>query len=652
MFRKISDHIIKRKFTYGFAAMVLLTGGYFGVKSLENGTAATHYVLAAAQKGTLITSVSGSGQISASDQIDIKPKVSGDVLNVAVKNGQEVKAGDVIARIDATDTYKAVRDAQVNVESAQLSLDKLKQPSSDSILQAENSLTAAQNSLAKLKLSQQTSYQNALDAKQKAEDNISKGYEDAYNTITSIFLDLPNAMSGLDNVLHGYEISDHEPSVGGRQDNTSALASSTYPDSQTRLSLFKNSAENDYATASAKYDTASADYKSTSGYSDEAAIDSLLDETVDMVKAVAQATKSENTYLGTWVDLRTEQKWSIFPEVTDYQKDLSTYLGTVNSDLSKVLSSQSSVQDNADAFENAETDISTMDQNNPIDLAAAEASIQEKQNSLDSLKAGPDALDLRSSELSLQQKVNALNDARAKLVDYTVRAPFDGVIVAVNAKKGDAASSGTAIVTLITKQSIAEVSLNEVDAAKVKVGQKATLTFDAVSDLSITGEVADMDSLGTVSQGVVTYNVKISFDTQDDRIKSGMSTSVSIITDAKSDVLVVPNAAVKSSAAGSYVELPDETVDETAAASSSGVVLKNPLRQQLVQVGDANDSQTEITSGLNEGDLVVVRTITPTTTSATSSSSQNRSILGGSTGGAVRINTGGGGFGGGVPRGD
>lgn len=643
MFKKISTHIIKRKFTYGFAAVVLLTGGYFGVKSLDNGAAATRYVLAAAEKGTLITSVFGSGQISASDQIDIKPKVSGDVLSVAVKNGQGVKAGDIIARIDASDANKAVRDARVNVESAQLSLDKLKQPSSDSILQAENSLTAAQNSLAKLKLSQQTSYQNALDSKQKAEDNITKGYEDAYNTITDVFLDLPNVMSGLDDVLHGYEISDHEPSVGGQQDNTSALMSSTYTDDQTQLSFYKNTAENDYSTASTKYDTASTDYKNTSGYSDEAAIDSLLDETVDMVKAVAQATKSENTYLGTWVDFRTAQKWDVFSEVTNYQKSLSTYLGTVNGDISKVSSAQSTAQDNTDALKNAETDITTMDQNNPIDLAAAEASIQEKQNSLDSLKAGPDALDLRSSELSLQQRVNALNDARAKLADYTVRAPFDGVIVKVDAKKGDAASSGTAIATLITKQSVADISLNEVDAAKVKVGQKVTLTFDAVSDLSITGEVADVDSLGTVSQGVVTYNVKITFDTQDDRIKSGMSTSVSIITDVKSDVIVVPNAAVKSSAAGSYVEIPDETVDQTAATSASGIVLTKPLRQQLVQVGDANDSQTEITSGLNEGDLVVVRTIAPTT--GKTATTQSNSLLGGSTGGAVRAT---GGFGGGA----
>ena len=99
---------------------------------------------------------------------------------------------------------------------------------------------------------------------------------------------------------------------------------------------------------------------------------------------------------------------------------------------------------------------------------------------------------------------------------------------------------------LITKQKIAEISLNEVDAAKVKVGQKVTLTFDAIDGLSITGEVSEIDALGTVSQGVVTYGVKIAFDTQDERVKSGMSVSAAIITDVKQNVLLVPNAAVKS----------------------------------------------------------------------------------------------------------
>src|SRR5207248_903868 len=105
---------------------------------------------------------------------------------------------------------------------------------------------------------------------------------------------------------------------------------------------------------------------------------------------------------------------------------------------------------------------------------------------------------------------------------------------------------------------------------------KATLTFDAIPDLTISGTVAEIDSLGTVSQGVVTYNVKISFDTQDSRIKGAMSVSAAIITEVKQDVLVVLNSAVKSSSGASYVEMFDTPLAAPTDVSlgSSGSISK------------------------------------------------------------------------------
>jgi HlyD family secretion protein len=102
------------------------------------------------------------------------------------------------------------------------------------------------------------------------------------------------------------------------------------------------------------------------------------------------------------------------------------------------------------------------------------------------------------------------------------------------------------VATLITKQKIAQVSLNEVDITKIKSGQKVNITFDAIENLNITGQVLDVDLVGTVSQGVVSYNVKIGLDIDDERIKSGMSVSASIITDIRQDVVSVPVTANKN----------------------------------------------------------------------------------------------------------
>lgn len=191
---------------------------------------------------------------------------------------------------------------------------------------------------------------------------------------------------------------------------------------------------------------------------------------------------------------------------------------------------------------------------------------------------------------------------------------------------------------MITKQKVVELSLNEVDAAAVKVGQKVTLTFDAVEDLSLTGKVASIDTIGTVSSGVVSYTVDISFDTQDDRVKSGMSANATIITEVKTDVLTVPSAAVKSQNDTNYVLVFETPIDSTTGSQGTPSTVA-PV-QKTVTTGIAGDSTIEILSGIEEGTQVVTKTMTGTTAAkTTTTTSSNRqttsaaSLLSGNGGG-------------------
>ncbi len=299
-------------------------------------------------------------------------------------------------------------------------------------------------------------------------------------------------------------------------------------------------------------------------------------------------------------DKLTERSLRVNSQANTYLDNLNTYTGQTATSLSNLLS------------------IKTTIQTNQQNIISAERTIEEKIESLVKLKSGTDPLDIKSQELSVEQKQHALSDAREKLADYFMRAPFDGAIAAVSLKKGDSVSSGLAAFTLVARQRLAEISLNEVDVAKIKVGQKVVLKFDALPDLSLTGGVAEISSLGTVSQGVVSYSVKIGFDAQDDSIKPGMSVAAAIITAAKPDVLLVPNAAVKSlNGSGYYVE-----------------ILNNGQPQsQSVQIGLANDSFTEITAGLKAGDQVVTQTINAGSAAAKSSPAGGNIIQ---TGGALR----------------
>ena len=586
MFQKILNYLIKHKIIIGLIVVVLAIGGYFIFKSFASTPAAARYVIATVGKGTLITSVSGTGQISVTNQVEVKAKASGDPYNIPIVAGQEVKTGAILAQINAKDALKAVRDAKANLDSAKLSLEKLQEPAD------QLSITQAQNSLAQ-----------AQEAKQQAEDDLKKSYDDGFNTVSNVFLQFPNIITGLEDVLFGNELG------GSTQWNIDYYANAV-PFDEAKIFEYKDLTLKSVQAARAEFDKNFSDYKTANRSSDISIIESLLDETYNTSKVFSEAIKNTNNYIQFYEDVlaRHNQKPAV---AADTQlATLNTYTGQVNTHLLNLLSILNAIASDKTSIVNSER------------------TITEKTQSLAKLQADIDPLDLKTQELSIQQRQNALWDASEKLADYTVRAPFDGVIAVVSVQKGDSISSGTAIATLITKQKTAEISLNEVDVAKIKVSQKATLTFDAIDSLSITGEVAEIDALGTVTQGVVTYNVKIIFDTQDERVKPGMSVAAAIITDSKQDILLLPNSAIKSFGTTSYVEMPDEVIPASDLGNKSGITLKNPLRQQPIEIGLVNDSQTEVTAGLKEGDQIITQTINSNTSSSTTKSNSALRIPG------------------------
>jgi hypothetical protein len=125
----------------------------------------------------------------------------------------------------------------------------------------------------------------------------------------------------------------------------------------------------------------------------------------------------------------------------------------------------------------------------------------------------------------------------------------------------------------------------------------------------------------------------ISLDVDDDRVKPGMSVSATIITDTATDVIAVPNSAIKSQGGTSYVEVFDAPL-AAATAGVQGSVSGTLPRQVDVTIGLADDTSSEIISGLKVGDIIVTKTIKGTATTVTKSTTP--SILGAVSGGGPR----------------
>ena len=532
--------IFKNKL-YGFIFVVIILGlGYFSYVKFFSSSNQTRYVLAEVKKGTIDVSVSGTGFVSPLNKVDLKSKVSGvEVVSVPVSEGQEVKAGDLIVKLDTTDPEKTVRDAQISLDNAKLSLEKLK-------MQYDQLLRA---------------------------DTLNKNYEDGMNILSDLYNNYSQILNNLNDILFGTNLSSiNETNIEYYSSYDPKF--SEVPDKSRRM-------YDDLKTLYSKdFDIYTQAKRGQGDLRGDAILKSydLVLETADLIKLTRDPVLSlqNNLILDNAIHKNANLINSHAQSLTNYSNTMSNYLNNLLT-----------IKNNINSYK-------------------------------DSISSYP--IDIKNQELVVKQKENALLDARQKLDDYYIRAPFSGIITNITVSKGDMISGGT-VATLITKNKIAEISLNEIDAAPVKIGQKAILTFDALPGKTLEGKVYEISTVGEESQGVVSYTVKINFEDGSGDVKPGMSATAKIITQTKDDVLLVPNQALKISGRTNYVlKALNVSQNDVKKSIKGGIVLSAEPQRADVKTGISNDEFTEITEGLNEGDIIVLRTITGTSASNSNSS--------------------------------
>ena len=237
-------------------------------------------------------------------------------------------------------------------------------------------------------------------------------------------------------------------------------------------------------------------------------------------------------------------------------------------------------------------------------VAKAEDSLRKAEETLAAKKAGPDPNTVKIKENDLTNKQVTLEEALEQLEGATMLAPFGGIVASVGAKVGEKVTSATAVITLIDP-AVVEVqgTVDEVDVAQVKAGQDVTITLDALSGVSLRGKVVAVAPTATTQSGVVSYAVSIGVTnpSEDVGLKAGMTASAAITVQRQENVLLVPSRAIKRTGGQQVVE----------------VIKDGQTEQRTVRIGISDGQQTEITSGLEEGEAVVVQTSTTTTTTTT-----------------------------------
>jgi len=204
-----------------------------------------------------------------------------------------------------------------------------------------------------------------------------------------------------------------------------------------------------------------------------------------------------------------------------------------------------------------------------------------------------------------------------------IYAPISGTISGLSLQVGSVLTAQTSSSGNSASQRIANirtdatpivtVSLTEIDVPKVQIENQATLTLDALPGKSYTGKIVSIDSTGSVSSGVTSYVAYIKLDTDSEEIFPNMAAQAKIITQVKDNVLLVPSSAVQTQNGEVYVR----------------VLQKGKVNEVNIETGLSSSTQTEITSGLSEGDSVVTNILQNTTTSSQNSSQSPFSGFGG-----------------------
>ena len=218
-------------------------------------------------------------------------------------------------------------------------------------------------------------------------------------------------------------------------------------------------------------------------------------------------------------------------------------------------------------------------------------------------QVGVDTAKLKQAHAQVLQSQASLKQLEEQLSYTTIVAPMDGVVLSRNVEIGDAVSSilvlGSTATLVMTEGDINQVyvqgKVDEADIAHVYMDQPARIKVESFRDRTFNGKVTKIAPLGVQKDNVTTFEVRVSIDNPGGELKANMTANAEILLDEHKGVLTVPeNAVMYDAQKNASVQVPDSKQ-------------KDGYRKVPVKVGLSNGSVSEVTSGLKEGDQVVLQ---------------------------------------------
>jgi len=491
-----------------------------------------------------------SGNVQSRSKVSVLPKIAGQITVLNVDVGSQIKKGDVIAELDHAALDAQVAQAQAAVSAAKAKLATIEAgPRPENVAQAQANLEAAQASLAFMEKGGRSenvaAAQGNLAAAVARLDSLQKGRDEQ---VAQAKANLAAAQAKLQALKDGPTADEiHAAQLGVEQAKDAAFAADVQKDAACNPAS---------PQALCKAAQAAADAAHT-------AVDQA------QVKLTAMTNPPTATQLA--------QAQSAV-DAAQAQFDIAQRPGSAND----ITAAQGAVQAARAQLDLAKAPFSA------ADLAKAKAAVDVADQQLKLAKSPFTQEDQDAAKAAVEQAQASLEVATVARDQAIIKSPIDGVVSQKLLTVGSMAAPTAPIVTLIDPSVDVVVNVDAKYADSLHRDQKATITSDALPGKSISGKVATISP--TIDPQSRTLTVKITPDDQNSGLKDGMLVQVALVTTTREGALAVPSDAI---------------VQRNGQATVY-VVANGNATPRVVQTGVSDGQKTEITSGLQAGEVVVV----------------------------------------------
>jgi multidrug efflux pump subunit AcrA (membrane-fusion protein) len=631
-------------------------------------------VTAIVSKGAVLSSVSATGNVISDRQLSLNFTTGGKLTEVDVKPGDKVTAGQVVAKIDDRTAQQTLASAKASLTSAKAK--QLQDQQGLTPAQATQDEIALEQSQAQIDVAQA-----ALDTAKTQADVNATGYQAAIDQARTA-LDATKATASQNAVQYQTTVDQAANALAATKATVAQNAvqyQTTINQAQAQLATDQATLATDQSTLATDQATQSTDagYVATD-QSDQSNCQSNPSYTPtrksgETCSDVANQLQTDQTAYNQATSTVNSDTTKVNGDTSKVTQDSNSVTNATNNQAAGLIKDQQSVDNSNNSLTNAKNSqaagimkdqqsiangvnaITSAINAQTAGLAKDQQSIANAQNSLNSAnlslrstKAGnavkeapATAATVAGDDAGILSAQTAVDNAQKTVDDTVLTAPTNGTVVSVSngvgenvgsggtsssssssgasASANSSSSSGSGFIVLTDLAGLqVKAGFSEADAAKVKVGEPVTVTFDALPGQSASGSVISIDTTSTVVSNVVTYNVVAVLAQAVTGVKPGMTASMQVIINEKDNVVKVPTASVSGAGSASSVRLMENGKEVT----------------KQVVAGLRGDDSTEIVSGLVGGETLVI------SNGARAGSGSTPSVT-------TRVPAGAGGFGGG-----